>query len=63
MMKKNLLTTHWSPEEAYSILLFLDELRDVILANYGDGIADYYRQRQKQQVQILFDFEGDAIPF
>ena len=62
MMKKSLLTTHWSPEEADSILLFLDELRDVLLANYRDDIVDYYRQRQ-QQDQILFDFEDDAIPF
>ena len=51
--------THWSPEEADSILLFLDELCDILLANYSDAVADHCRQ---QQDQILFDFKDDAIP-
>ena len=60
MIKKSLLTTHWSPEEAYRILHFIDEIRDVLLANYSDGIAGHYRQKQGQ---IGFDFKDDAIPF
>ena len=34
MMTKLLLTTHWTVDEAETILAFLDELREVILTGY-----------------------------
>ena len=60
-MQKMQLTTHWSPEEAYGILLFIDELRETLLANHGADIADYYRQRQQEDT--VFYFEDVIIPF
>ncbi len=62
-MRKMPLTTWWSPEEAYSILLFLDELREVLLAHYGDDIADYHRQQLQEENVRDSDFEDDIIPF
>jgi len=62
-MKKMTLTSYWSPEEAHSILLFLDELREILLANYGDDIAEHHRQRQQADGDIDFDFEDHTIPF
>lgn len=60
-MKKVLFTTYWSPQEAQSILFFLDERRDTLLANYGNEIAEYYRQITHHDID--FDFEDDTIPF
>ncbi len=62
-MRKMPLTTYWSPEEAYSILLFLDELREVLLDHYGDDIADHYRQQLQEENDPDSAFEDDMIPF
>ena len=62
MMKKMLLNAHWSPEDAQHILLFLDEIRDTLIANYGDDIAEYYQQLDGND-SIDFGFEDDIIPF
>ena len=62
-MKKMHLTTYWSPEEAHSMLLFLDELRDTLLVHYGNDITDYHRQQREESDDINLDFEDDFIPF
>ena len=43
-MPLSYLKTHWTPEEAHTILIFLDELRDVIWQSYGDDIAKHARE-------------------
>ena len=45
------------------MLHFLDELRDTLLAHYGDDIAEHYRQQREESHQTDFDFEDDIIPF
>ena len=60
-MKTTRLITHGSPAEAYAVLLFLDELRDAILADYGNEIAANFRQQQQEA--YLTEFEDDIIPF
>ena len=62
-MRKMHLTTCWSPEEAYSILLFLDELRETLLVHYSNDIADYHRQQREENNDANIVFEDDSIPF
>ncbi len=39
-MKVTKLTTYWDADDAYSIISFLDELRDQLWATYGDEIIE-----------------------
>lgn len=58
------LATHWDASDAFTVLAFIDELRDQILENHGDEIADMLREsiirRDEQQLELPFD---DAPPF
>lgn len=63
MMKMMLLKTHYTDEEAYSVLMLLDELRDAIWQNYGSEIIDYCRQQEIEVECVSSGFEDDLIPF
>ena len=63
MMKTMLLRTHYTPDEAYSILMLLDELRDIIWSNYRDEIIEYCHQQQSDDVDTCIEIEDDIIPF
>lgn len=45
MMKFIQLTQYISTEEAESIITFLDDLRAMLVANYGDDINQSHRTR------------------
>ena len=42
-MKTNLLRTYWTADDAYLVIGFLDELRDLLWATYGEEIIDLHR--------------------
>lgn len=65
MMRLSMLKTHWTPEEAHTILIFLDELRDVICQNYGNDIVEHARQEyvRSRAEEEEADREDDAISF
>ena len=67
MMKLSYLKTHWTPEEAHTILTFLDDVRDVLWRTYGDEIVEHYQQQyspvQQQNEKAFTDWEDDNIPF
>ena len=44
MMKLMQIKSHWTPDEAYSLLTWLDELRDTIWQTYGQDIIDYHQK-------------------
>ena len=54
------LPTHWNADEAYTIIAFLDLLRDLLWDTYGDDItvmlrdADY-GNRDERQSELPFD--------
>lgn len=62
-MKKMALTTYWSPQEAHSILLLLDEFREVIMQHYAKDIAAYCKELHDEQHCLFPEIEDDAIPF
>lgn len=58
------LTTHWSAEEAYTVIAFLDELRDQLWETYGDRINEMFLAEVKhrtddRQCEIPFDDDID----
>ena len=53
MMKLMQIKSHWTPDEAHSLLTWLDELREAIWQTYGQDIIDYHRQEQLQHNEVL----------
>ena len=62
-MKPLLLQTHYSAEEAYSLLIALDNLRDSLWQNYREDIIEYCRQQDVVGTSIDTDLIDDKIPF
>ena len=62
MMKTLLLKTHYTVQEAYSLLMLLDELRDALWQNYHEEIIEY-QQQQEEYTEMPLDIEEDEIPF
>lgn len=61
-MKVTPLYTHWSAEEADTVIDFLDTLRDALLDHYGESIIEM-RTRALDRIntdQAEFDFD-DAL--
>jgi hypothetical protein len=58
------LPTHWDAGEAYTVIAFLDLLRDQLWETYGDDITAMLRdastaQHNEQQIALDFDDEPD----
>ena len=62
-MKLAYLKSHWSPEEAYSMLMLLDELRDTIWNNYRDEIIELCHAQNTNERSPCTDIVDDQIPF
>ena len=62
-MKTTRLYTYWDPDQAHTILEFLDQLRDQIWEIYGDEIVDLLRNASntptKDEHQIKLEFDDD----
>lgn len=67
MMKLSYLKTHWTPEEAKTVLIFLEELQQIISNAYGNEIDNFYQneiiEKQMDESDHDFTIEDDAIPF
>lgn len=58
------LATHWSADEAYTVIAFLDELRDQLWETYGEQInemfhAEVERRIDDRQTEMPFDDDID----
>lgn len=57
------IRTHWEAEEAWTVIEFLDELRDLLWQTYGDQITDMLREaavpqlKNTDQGELEFDDE------
>lgn len=47
-MKFTQLRTHWTADDAYCVIAFLDELRDLLWDSYGDQIIEMQQQATAQ---------------
>jgi len=65
-MKITRLHTHWSAEEAHSVIEFLEVLREQLWEVYGDTVVDMLREASAekawQEAQVTFEFD-DEIKF
>ena len=60
-MRVHKLATYLRPDEAYTLIAFLDQMREVLLQAYGDDITSMLRQASApQEPRHLL---GDAEPF
>ena len=61
-MKLSQIKTHWTADEAYLVISFLDELRDLVWESYADEIiaAEQARVDEARQTDLMFD---DDIEF
>ena len=58
------LPTHWDAAEAYTVLAFLDLLRDQLWETYGDEITALMQaadtgSRDERQITLAFDDDLD----
>jgi len=57
------LPTHWNADEAYTVIAFLDLLRDQLWETYGDEITERLKQvntnSDERQITMAFDDEID----
>ncbi len=62
-MKVTRLYTHWTAEEAHTVIEFLDILRDQLWETYGDAVVDMMRDASANQTQhenqVAFEFDDD----
>jgi len=63
-MKVLRLYTHWDAGDAYSVLAFIDELREQIINEYGKEIVQMLQEAStdtdEQQLELPF---ADVAPF
>ncbi len=64
MMRKILLTTYYSPEEAHTIYQFLDDFKETLWANYAEEIMLAMNPQEEDQIDEVGhpDFFDD-VPF
>ncbi len=48
-MKITPLHTHWSAEEAYTVIEFLEVLREQLWETHGDAVVDMLREASADQ--------------
>jgi len=62
-MKLSYFKTHWTPDEAHSMLMFLDELRDLIWQSYGSEITEFLQTQCQTEAEEIDEPFDDPIPF
>ena len=67
MMRKILLTTCYSPEEALTIYQFLDDFKETLWANYSEEIMQAMSPPEEDQVDCSDELAHpdffDDVPF
>ena len=67
MMRKILLTTYYSPEEALIIYQFLDDFKETIWANYSEEIKQAMGPPEEDQTddsdELVHPDFFDDVPF
>lgn len=58
-MRIHKLATYLNAEEAYTLIEFLDQVRDMLMQTYGEEITTMLQQASAPQASI----SGDEVPF
>lgn len=62
-MRFNQIVTHFQPEEALTIIEFLDQLREVLMNTYGNQIEQCLKEARSAQVTAPPSSSTDDPPF
>ena len=54
-MRVSKITTHLRPEDAYTIIEFLDQLREMLMQTYGDEIVALLQEASQQPDERMDD--------
>jgi hypothetical protein len=57
-MRISTLVTRLKPEDAYTVIEFLDQLRDLLIAIYGDEITAMLKEASQRQSSQSNDGEN-----
>ena len=60
-MRVNKIVTYLQPREAYTLVEFLDQLREVLMQTYGDDITTMLKEAS--QNDSLDDYGEEDQPF
>lgn len=56
-MRVSQITTHLRPEDAYTIIEFLDQLREMLMQTYGDEIVALLLETSQQPDERMDDHD------
>jgi hypothetical protein len=54
-MHINTIVTHFRPEDAYTLIEFLDQLRAVLMQTYGDEMRTLLQEASPREPRVEFD--------
>ena len=60
-MRVNTFATHLSPQDACTIVEFIDRLRDVLMQNYGDDIRAFLQDVRPPEPWIGDDDDDEEF--
>ena len=61
IMRVNKIVTHLQPGEAYTLVEFLDQLREVLMQTYGDDIVTMLQEASQNDSSV--DYGEEDQPF
>lgn len=59
-MRLTQLTTYWDADDAHLVITFLDELRDVLWATYGEEIIEMRQTASESNQGDVESFDPDC---
>ena len=57
-MRVSQITTHLRPEDAYTVIEFLDQLRAMLMQTYGDEIVALLQEASQQPDERMDDHDA-----
>jgi len=60
-MRVNKIVTHLQPGEAYTLVEFLDQLRDVLMQTYGDDITTMLKEASQDNTMVEYGEKDQAF--
>jgi hypothetical protein len=61
IMRVNKIVTHLQPGEAYMLVEFLDQLRDVLMQTYGDDITTMLKEASQDNTMVEYGEKDQAF--
>jgi hypothetical protein len=61
IMRVNKIVTHLQPGEAYTLVEFLDQLRDVLMQTYGDDITTMLKEASQDNTMVEYGEKDQAF--